>query len=268
MSKFLATTSFLDIIPHSIRHDKSIQASTAGIEPEINQVTARIASLMLFSRLLEDMGISPEASDVFQRIASLGGYVPLEESLLDLLAWQFHVDEYDIAKNYGEKLAMVRASIQIHRKKGTKWAVKRAVEAAFADTELKIKEWFEEDYQGAKSPYHFKAELLVLGEALLADHILRAMRIIESTKSLRSHCDGITVTIGTQGTMKYGFCVATANTINIQPELVTDLAAEINNSQQVQAMHTESILSVLPGAENENTPKAKILVVYPQKTGA
>lgn len=270
MSKYLSNTSFLEILPHSIRHDESIQASIAGIEPEMTQVTARIASLMLFSRLFESEEISPRASEVCKRIASLGGYHALEENLLDLLAWQFHVDDYDIAKNYSEKLAMVKASIQIHRKKGTKWAVKRAVEAAIENTELKIKEWFESNYNlsGIGLPYHFKAELLVLGEKLLSDHIARAKRIIETTKSLRSHCDGITVAIGSYGESKYGFCLATANTISIQPELVTDLAAEINNSQQVQAMHTESILSILPGAENEFTPKVKILVVYPQKTGA
>lgn len=270
MSRYLSDTSFLDILPRSIRHDESIDACTAGIEPEMTQVTARIASLMLFSRLFEENTISEQDHEVFRRIAILGGYSPLEESLLDLLAWQFHVDDYDIAKNYSEKLAMVKASIQIHRKKGTKWAVKRAVEAAIADTELFIKEWFEENYTGNGKglPYHFKAELMVLGEELLSDHILRAKRIIETTKSLRSHCDGVTIAIGSYGESKYGFCPAMANTVTISPELVTDLAAEINHSQQVQAMHTESILSILPSEENEFTPKAKILVVYPQKTGA
>lgn len=264
MSRYLSDTSFLDILPRSIRHDESIEACTAGIEPEMTQVTARIASLMLFSRLFEENTISEQDHEVFRRIASLGGYCPLEESLLDLLAWQFHVDDYDIAKNYFEKLAMVKASIQIHRKKGTKWAVKRAVEAAIADTELKIKEWFEPDYQGNKQPYHFKAELLVLGEKLLSDHILRAKRIIETTKSLRSHCDGVTIAIGSYGENKYGFCPAMANTVTISPELVTDLAAEINRSQQVQAMHTESIMSILPSPESEITPKAKIFVTYPK----
>lgn len=267
MSKFLSNTPLAEILPQSIRHDKSIEACTAGIEPEMTQVTARIASLMLVSRLFDEEKISPKASEVFQRIASLGGYHALEENLLDLLAWQFHVDDYDIAKNYSEKLAMVKASIQIHRKKGTKWAVKRAVEAAIADTELFIKEWFEENYteNGKGLPYHFKAELLVLGEKLLSDHILRAKRIIETTKSLRSHCDGITIAIGSYGENKYGFCPAMANTVTISPELVTDLAAEINRSQQVQAMHTESIMSILPSPESEITPKAKILVSYLKK---
>lgn len=263
MSRYLSDTSFLDILPRSIRHDESIEACTAGIEPEMTQVTARIANLMLFSRLFDEE-ISPKASEVCKRIATLGGYCPLEESLLDLLAWQFHVDDYDIAKNYSEKLAMVKASIQIHRKKGTKWAVKREVEAAIADTELKIKEWFEPDYQGNKQPYHFKAELLVLGEKLLSDYILRAKRIIETTKSLRSHCDGVTIAICSYGENKYSFCSAMANTVTIFPELVTDLAAEINHSQQVQAMHTESIMSILPSPESEITPKVKIFVTYPK----
>ncbi len=259
MSKFLSDTPLSDVLPPSIRNDESMQASLAGIEQQLSDSTARIAGLLLLSRLFDTDGISENASEVLQRIASLGGYRPLEENLLDLLAWQFHVDDYDIAKNYREKLEMVKASIQIHRKKGTKWAVKRAVEAALQDTELKIKEWFEADYNG--NPYHFKAELTVLGEELLSDHVLRAKRIVETTKSLRSHCDGITVAIGSQGETKYGFCTAIANIMIIEPELVTELGAKENQSQQVQAMHTESILSILPSAE-EKQRGAIIRIVY------
>lgn len=272
MSKFLSDTSLIELIPSSIRHDESIKAGSAGADPELDKINARIASLLLFSRLFEEENISENAHEVFQRIVSLGGYHALEESLVDCLAWQFHVDDYDIAKTYQEKRAMVKSSIQIHRKKGTKWAVKRAVEAAIQDTELKIKEWFEENYNlsGIGSPYHFKAELMFFGEEFLSDYILRAKRIIESNKSLRSHCDGITVAIGTQGQMKYGFCLAMANTVTISPELVTELAAETNHSRQVQAMHTESILSILPQEEQEQISKqtarqAKILIVYPHK---
>lgn len=261
MSKFLFDTSLSDVLPHSISHDEGIQAGSAAVQPELTASTARIACLLLYSRLFDTEKISENASKVLQRIASLGGYYPLEESLLDLLAWQFHVDEYDIAKTYAEKLAMVKASIQIHRKKGTKWAVKRAVEAALQDTELRIKEWFEKDYNG--SPFHFKAELMVLGEEVFADHIELAARIIESTKSLRSHCDGVTVAIGSYGESKYGFCTALANTVTIEPDLVTELEAEEQESRQVQAMHTESILSVYPNETEENAGTAKILIVYP-----
>lgn len=151
MSKFLSDTPLSDVLPPSIRNDESMQASLAGIEQQLSDSTARIAGLLLLSRLFDTDGISENASEVLQRIASLGGYRPLEENLLDLLAWQFHVDDYDIAKNYREKLEMVKASIQIHRKKGTKWAVKRAVEAALQDTELRIKEWFETDYNSTGS---------------------------------------------------------------------------------------------------------------------
>ncbi len=126
-------------------------------------------------------------------------------------------------------------------------------------TERHGEEWFEADYNG--SPYHFKAELTVLGEELLSDHVLRAKRIVETTKSLRSHCDGITVAIGSQGETKYGFCTAIANIMIIEPELVTELSAEKYDSRQVQAMHTESILSILPSAE-EQQRGAIIRIVY------
>lgn len=304
MSRYLFDTPFSDVLPESISHDECIKACSAAAEQELTASTARIASLLLYARLFDRQKISECASEVLQRICSLGGYISLEESLLDLLAWQFHVDDYDIAKTYDEKLAMVKASIRIHRKKGTKWAVKRAVEAALQDTELRIKEWFEADYNSTGSaeprsgsetrttflvsdsecqagclterhgeewfekdyngsPFHFKAELMILGEEVFADHIVRAKRIIENTKSLRSHCDGVTVAIGSYGESGYGFYTALANIMTIEPELVTELETEEQQSMQGQALHTESILSVYPNETEENADRAKIRIVYP-----
>lgn len=300
MSKYLFDTQLSEILPRSIRHDETVQAVLEGLQPELTQSFARIAELMLFSRLYDTEKISEEASGVLRRAASLGGYRRLEESLLDMLAWQFHVDDYDIARTYREKLEMVRASIQIHRKKGTKWAIKRAVEAALQDTELRIKEWFEADYlcsgQGINrtgsamprsgseaktalfasdsecqtgslterhgeagfeadyngSPYHFKAELMIFGEEVLESHLARAKRIIENTKSLRSHCDNLSFSIGAKGEYRYGSCLGMGSIVTVEPELITEVETE-HHYLECGILAQENVLYILP-AENEPIP--------------
>lgn len=250
MSKYLFDTQLSEILPRSIRHDETVQAVLEGLQPELTQNFARIAELMLFSRLYDTEKISEEASGVLRRAASLGGYRRLEESLLDMLAWQFHVDDYDIARTYREKLEMVRASIQIHRKKGTKWAIKRAVEAALQDTELRIKEWFEADYNG--SPYHFKAELMIFGEEVLESHLARAKRIIENTKSLRSHCDNLSFSIGAEGEYRYGSCLGMGSIVTVEPELITEVETE-HHYLECGILAQENVLYILP-AENDPSP--------------
>lgn len=278
MSKFLANTSFAELVPESIRYDEQIQAILEAFQPELTKNIANIAKLMLYSRLFDREVISQNASPVLQRLAQMGTYKELEESLLDELAWQFHVDDYDIAKTYEAKLAMVKASIQIHRKKGTKWAVIKAVEASLPDTELRIKEWFEKDYDKIKKPYHFKAELMILGQEVLEDHIHLAKRVIENTKSLRSHCDGITISIGTYGQMEYASYLGLANSITIEPELVTEIEL-LQEYEEKPFSQLQNTLHIFPSTEDPPPPiilqhterlkqvyqEVKIIVIYPEK---
>ena len=52
----------------------------------------------------------------------------LSKPVVDLLAWQWHVDFYELARTLKMKRAMVKGSIPWHRKKGTRWAILKALE--------------------------------------------------------------------------------------------------------------------------------------------
>ena len=69
MSKFLANTSFAELVPESIRYDETIQAILEAFQPELTKSIANIAKLMLYSRLFDREVISQNASPVLQRLA-------------------------------------------------------------------------------------------------------------------------------------------------------------------------------------------------------
>lgn len=81
---------------------------------------------------------------IYPRIDSLSG------EILGLLAWQFHIEGWEIAKTEEEKRALIKKAIELHRYKGTRWAVINALKAC--GYESYVKEWFE--YTG--QPYLFK----------------------------------------------------------------------------------------------------------------
>ena len=63
------------------------------------------------------------------------------EEVLDWLAWQFHVEGYDLAKTVEEKRNLVKNAIELHRYKGTRYAIKQALAALGLN--VVVTEWFE-----------------------------------------------------------------------------------------------------------------------------
>lgn len=69
---------------------------------------------------------------------------------LPYLAWQFHVEGWEMAQTEAERRALVKSAIELHKYKGTAWAVEKVFEVLRIEAE--IKEWFE--YGG--EPYKFR----------------------------------------------------------------------------------------------------------------
>lgn len=106
------------------------------------------------------------------------------ESVIDHLAYQLHVDDYDSGLPIETKREMVKNSIDIHRHKGTPYAVEKAVQTIYSDS--KIEEWF--DYGG--KPYYFKVTLITAPLTGKSD-IVKLIRAINAAKNVRSWLDGI-----------------------------------------------------------------------------
>jgi phage tail P2-like protein len=111
----------------------------------------------------------------------------VSEEVLDMLAYEEHVDYYNRALSKAQKLVVVKSAIPIHRTRGTRGAVEHLVSDVFASATLK--EWFE--YAG--SPYKFK--ISVDYSEAVATQINELRRLIDSVKNTRSHLEAIELTI-------------------------------------------------------------------------
>lgn len=89
-SRRIGSTPFLELLPDSIAGDPAIRAAADALDGLLVPSVKAIPSLLLYARLY---GKEPDLLPPLRRLAEqAGGLRALEEPLLDLLAWQLHVD--------------------------------------------------------------------------------------------------------------------------------------------------------------------------------
>lgn len=149
------------ILPSSISSDKQVLDLCETMQPFFLQAYTDTFALLLLPNLEQ-----------------------LSETLLDELAWQYHVDFYRDNFPLETKRQLVRTAIERHRKKGTVGAVEEIVKTLYNDAV--VEEWF--DYEA--DPYHFRVVMRATDPAppLTLDEVFS---LIDVYKSYRSHLDGI-----------------------------------------------------------------------------
>lgn len=184
MSKYLGSTPFRDLLVHSIAADPTMKAAADALDAALLKSVRAIPDVLLFARLANDSGfVTPVPMlPALTRLSDLsGGLAELPESVLDMLAWQLHVEGYEAAVDMQAKRELIQGSLLLHRRKGTPWAVTNALKTALRlPTELT--EWF--NYGGR--PYFFRVALDVTGEDFDATSAANAFRLIYEYKNVRS----------------------------------------------------------------------------------
>lgn len=158
----LDDVSLGDILPPSLSADSGVMAAAGAIDEELSEAGALIREALIVSRIDE-----------------------LPEVLLDLLAWQWHVDFYPPGIPAATKRNLVTSSIPWHRKKGTLWAVKRLCEDVFGRAE--VSEWFE--YGGDPFRFRVATEGRLTGE----ESWRLFFQSLDLAKNVRSHLDEVTI---------------------------------------------------------------------------
>lgn len=161
MIKDIESISLLDILPNSILTDPQITAAAKALDAELQSVTRATVETLHLPRLNV-----------------------LTEAVVDLLAWQWHVDFYEpLGMDIDTKRRLVKESIAWHRMKGTPAAIEAVASAAFDKTT--VKEWYE--YGG--KPYYFK----IVTEDVTTDKdtLNRLRRAVDSVKNVRSWLEEI-----------------------------------------------------------------------------
>lgn len=118
------------------------------------------------------------------------------EYLLPWLAWAVSVDVWNNEWVVETRRAVIKASLEVHRKKGTVGALKRAL-TAFSFDNIEVEEWF--DYGG--EPFHFKVLVEVLTENFDLLELTEVYSVIQNTKNVRSYLDRLEAYLATKTTM-------------------------------------------------------------------
>lgn len=122
-----------------------------------------------------------------------------DENLLDLLGWQFHIEGYDKAQDIQEKRNLIKNAIELHKYKGTLYAIKKVLQ--IFSTDAKIYEWFKpipspyNQIFRQLNPYEFAVVLSIdrrVGNQLFSEQTQEYMKeLINEYKNVRSHLAGI-----------------------------------------------------------------------------
>lgn len=102
-------------------------------------------------------------------------------ALLPWLAWSVSVDVWDEAWSEERKRMVIGSSLAIHRMKGTRSAVRQAIEALSLTPE--IAEWWEATPTARRGTFNIVLDLTAEGSALMTEALLtQVIRSVRATK--------------------------------------------------------------------------------------
>lgn len=137
----------------------------------------------------------------------------VNESALVHLAEQFHImgnEGWLQTKTEKEKREIIKNAIELHRYKGTKYALIKVLNSLNIDGE--IKEWFE--YGG--EPFFFKVILYIFTRPVDAETEAKMIALINEYKNVRSFLDAIELNLASKVQEKICAHMSIGETIIIQ----------------------------------------------------
>ena len=148
-------------LPPVLKNDPKMQALSQVIAKELQENARQIKNNVIYARIDE-----------------------LPEKLLDVLAYDLHIDWYDYDYPVQVKRDLIKTSVRVHKKLGTVYAVETALGALHPRSE--IEEWF--DYGG--EPFYFRIVLDVSESRVQADSG-KIIRTVNIYKRLTAHLEGL-----------------------------------------------------------------------------
>lgn len=119
--------------------------------------------------------------------------------ILPWLAWALSVDDWSDDWPDIIKRNIIKASISVHKKKGTIGALRAALEA-FNYQNIKVAEWFE--YGG--EPYYFRVFFDVSQPGFDIAILPQIQKLINNTKNARSHLESLKACLIARSAVGYG----------------------------------------------------------------
>ena len=127
MSKTIYNADYSECLPEALKKDPKMVALANATAATLLDTSGIIDNVLIYSRFDE-----------------------LPEELVDILAYDLHVDWYDYNYPLEAKRDLVKNSVKVHKKMGTKYAIETALGSLFPESE--VEEWFQ--YEGEPGHFH------------------------------------------------------------------------------------------------------------------
>lgn len=177
----LSELDFLRLLPAFMRDDEAVIALSKAMNKLMGEPGKRVQTIRTWDKIGE-----------------------LDEAECDELAWELDIDWYDSqGMSLEEKQETIKYAQQIKRKRGTKWAVERLINAYFG--EGYVMEWYDMDSGvtragsaiagaakvgvGKNTPYTFI--LLITSTKMKDGNYDKFVEAVKAAKNERSHLAGI-----------------------------------------------------------------------------
>ena len=194
MSKTIYNADYSECLPEALKKDPKMVALANATAAALLDTSGIMDTVLIYSRFDE-----------------------LPEELVDILAYDMHVDWYDYSYPIEVKRRTIRDSIQVHRRLGTKYAVEKALGAVYPGT--KVEEWFE--YGG--DPYKFRVVIGATEAGITADRQAAVLDRVRFYKNLRSHLEEISYQIEKRTAVKVAAVHAIGQRVEVYPYLARNM---------------------------------------------
>lgn len=154
--------SLLDLLPSNLKNDPDVIAASKTMDEQFFITVNEVKECIVLPRVDEQ-----------------------PHEVLDLLAWEAHLDYYDTSLPLEIKRELIKKSPALHRMKGTPAAVEELVTTLF--DEGKVVEWFEY----GDTPYRFRVE--TNNTSVTNERAQEFIKALESVKNIRSTLDRVII---------------------------------------------------------------------------
>jgi phage tail P2-like protein len=175
---------------------------------------------------IDFISVLPRHSSFLERAIEQAGSLPARQDVprvwnadtcpVGLLPWLAHalsVEGWSDSLSETVKRAVIRASIDVQRRKGTVYSVKTGLDAL--GFSINVVEWFGQVPRG--DPYTYKAIIEVEEIGFNRRELFLALDTIDANKSLRSHLSEVEFIATSVTSIPVAFFCSTASTVTVVP---------------------------------------------------
>lgn len=127
MSTLIRKSRLIDNCTPSIQYDRQVQSACAAFDKQCYEIIDDTGQVIMIPNIMQ----------------------LTDPKLIDILAWQFHVDFYDKTRDLEFRKRLVQLSIIWHKTKGTVALVEEVINMFFPGTAY-LQEWFDYESWGAQ----------------------------------------------------------------------------------------------------------------------